>query len=281
MMSKQFKGWTIPGPEVPGALRTELGTLDGEIESLDALSGHFKLFQLKKGHRFSTDDLLVTHYGTQAAPWAARVLDLGSGIGTVAITAAWRLPHARFVTVEAQEISVALARRSVAYNGLASRFDVRLGDFRDALSGAEKFDLVLGSPPYFPLDADLHENHPQKVACRFEVRGDIGDYARAAAGQLAPAGIFSCVFPIDPHAQRERVEAAARSAGLVIVRWRGVVLKEPNTPLLGIFAMMRPEDLPESARHEAWREPDLVIRDVSGGITPEYRSVKLSLGFPP
>jgi len=28
-------------------------------ESLDAISGHFRLFQLKRGHRFSTDDVLT------------------------------------------------------------------------------------------------------------------------------------------------------------------------------------------------------------------------------
>ena len=46
------------------------------------------------------------------------------------MTAAWRLPHARFVTIEAQEVSVALARRSARYNGLEHRYEIRQGDFR-------------------------------------------------------------------------------------------------------------------------------------------------------
>ena len=28
-------------------------------ETLDAISGHFRLFQLRDGHRFSTDDILT------------------------------------------------------------------------------------------------------------------------------------------------------------------------------------------------------------------------------
>ena len=64
-------------------------------------------------------------------PSARTILDLGSGIGSVALIAAWRLPGARLVTVEAQEVSVALARRSCAFNGLDDRTDIRLGDFRD------------------------------------------------------------------------------------------------------------------------------------------------------
>ena len=60
--------------------------------------------------------------------------------------AAWRLPGARFVTVEAQAESVALARKSAVRNGLTDRCDIRQGDFRDGsmLRADERFDLVLG-----------------------------------------------------------------------------------------------------------------------------------------
>src|SRR5436309_829788 len=82
--------------------------------------------------RFSTDDVLTAWYGTQWAPRVGRAADLGSGIGSVALVVAWRLPGATLVTVEAQAISVRLARKSVRYNGLESRVDVREGDLRDA-----------------------------------------------------------------------------------------------------------------------------------------------------
>src|SRR3954465_3448018 len=87
-------------------------------ETLDAISGHFRIFQLRKGHRFSTDDVLAAWYGTSWAPSAGRVLDLGSGIGSVGMIAAWRLPGARVVTIEAQDESVRLAKKSAEYNGL-------------------------------------------------------------------------------------------------------------------------------------------------------------------
>ena len=98
--------------------------------------------------------------------------------------AAWRLPGARFVTIEAQEESVRLARKSAAYNGLdsiATRSATPISATPDALAPDERFDLVLGSPPYFPVGTGIEGDHPQKVACRFELRGDIGDYARVAA----------------------------------------------------------------------------------------------------
>ena len=276
-----FKGWAIPGPAVPGGMEP------GEGETLDALSGRFRIFQLKEGHRYSTDDILTAWYGTSCAGAASRVLDLGSGIGSVGMTAAWRLPGARFVTVEAQEASVALARKSARYNGIESRYEIRQGDFRDpSVFGAdEKFDLVLGSPPYFPQGSGIESDHPQKQACRFELRGDVADYCAAAAPRLAPGGFFACVFPVNPSHQRERVYQGARAAGLVVVRARDVCLREGEPPLLGVFAMMRSEDLPERVRGDGtgplWQESMLTIRCKDGSVHPEYIGIKLSIGFPP
>ena len=276
-----FKGWAKPGPVPPGALSGEPALEPGE--TLDAISGHFRLFQLAKGHRFSTDDVLTAWYGTSWCPTARRVLDLGSGIGTVGMIAAWRLPGAKFVTVEAQADSVRLARKSAVWNGLTDRYEIRTGDFRDpgVLGVAEMFDLVLGSPPYFPPGSGVESEHPQKLACRFELRGTVADYCETAARHLAAGGVFACVFLVDPDEQAERVHAGARAAGLTIVRWRPVVLREGNRPLLGLFLMQRAGDLPEGMRQRPWAEPPLVIRTSTGAVHPEYTAVKLSFGFPP
>jgi tRNA1(Val) A37 N6-methylase TrmN6 len=272
-----FKGWLKPGPVPPGA-RAPLDVPPDE--TLDAISGHFRIFQLRKGHRFSTDDLLTAWYGTTWAASAARVLDLGSGIGSVGMMAAWRLRGAAFVTVEAQEEGVRLARKSAAYNGLQSRYDIRHADFRDehALAADERFDLVLASPPYFPVGSGIEGDHPQKIACRFELRGDISDYARAAAAHLEPGGIFASVYPEE---RRDRLESAAEAAAFTVVRRRPVVFREGEPPLVSLFGMMRRQDLPEAMRNRTWVEPPLVIRLADGSVHPEYAAVKLSIGFPP
>ena len=274
-----FKGWAKPGPVPPGLTA---GLAVDPNETLDAISGHFRLFQLRDGHRFSTDDILTAWYGTSWCPTARTALDLGSGIGTVGMISAWRLPGASFVTVEAQADSVRLARKSLVYNGLAGRYEIREGDFRmpGILAADEKFDLITGSPPYFPLEAGVKSEHPQKLACRFELRGTVADYCTTAARHLARGGFFACVFPHEP-AQLARVEAGARAAGLVIVRKRPVVFREGDAPLVALFGLMRPEDLPEWFRGQTWTEPDLTIRTRAGAIHPEYSAVKLAIGFPP
>jgi tRNA1Val (adenine37-N6)-methyltransferase len=298
-----FKGWAKPGPQVPAFSDVDSGAgspdaandyhpnnillgptpTPAEDESLDALSGHYRIFQLKKGHRYSTDDVLTAWYGTTWCPSAQTALDLGSGIGSVGMIAAWRLQGAKFVTVEAQDISVALARKSARFNGLENRYDIRHGDFRDPalLATHEKFDLVLGSPPYFPLDAGVHGDHSQKIACRFEVRGTVADYCSTAAQHLNWGGLFACIFPILPDEQHERVRKGARDAGLSIIRSRPIVFKEGEKPLLGVFAMVRSDHLPESFRDQTWVEPPLIIRTKTGAPHPEYSAVKLCVGLPP
>ena len=94
-----------------------------------------------------------------------------------------------FVTVEAQSESVILAKKSARYNGLDDRFEIREGDFRapEVLRAEEKFDLITGSPPYFPPEAGVKSEHPQKLACRFELRGTVADYSATAARHRAGA----------------------------------------------------------------------------------------------
>jgi len=195
---------------------------------------------------------------------------------------AWRLPAARFVTVEAQVDSVVLAAKSAQYNGLSGRYEIRQGDFREPgiIKPEEKFDLITGSPPYFPPGTGVESEHPQKLACRFELRGTVADYCAAAAKHLTPGGFFACVFPAEP-AQLARVEQGAREAGLVIVRRRPVVFREGENPLVALFGLMSATDLPEWFRGQTWVEPDLIIRNRDGQIHPEYSAVKLAIGFPP
>ena len=274
-----FKGWAKPGIIPPGLAA---GVSIEPHETLDAVNGHFRIFQLRDGHRFSTDDILTAWYGTTWCPTARTALDLGSGIGTVGMICAWRLPGAKFVTVEAQSESVALAKKSARYNGIENRYEIREGDFRspEILRAEEKFDLITGSPPYFPPDAGVKSEHPQRLACRFELRGTIADYCATAAKHLAHGGFFACVFPHEP-VQLARVETAAKNSDLVIVRKRPLVFRENDPPLVCLFGLMRAEDLPEWFRGQTWTEPDLIIRTRDGKIHPEYSAVKLAIGFPP
>ena len=267
-----YRGWRRPGPIPPGGVEVEPG------ESLDVISGSYRIFQYERGHRYSTDDVLTAWYGSTYAPRVARAADLGSGIGSVALICAWRLPGATFCTVEAQEISIRLARKTIRYNGLESRFTLYHGDLRDPsiLANEEPFDLVTGSPPYFPSGTATEPGHPQAVPARMEVRGGVEDYARAAARVLAPGGLFAFVFPV---VQDARALSAIDEAGLTLIRRRDIIFKKGEPPLIAVFAASRREDIP--TQYNALIEPPLTIRHRDRSTDPEYSAIRLSFGFPP
>lgn len=272
-----YKGWTRPGPVPPGGVDLEPG------ETLDGLCGHWRIFQLEKGHRFSVDDLVTAWYGTTWCPRAGRIADLGSGIGSVALAAAWRCPGAEVHTVEAQAQSLRLAQKSIAYNGQEGRIFPRLGDLREPALFADQppFDLVLGTPPYWAEGDRLPAAHSQAVPARLEVRGGIADYARAAARLLAPGGLFACVFPND---QRDRALAALAAADLLCLHRREVIFKAGEPYGLDLFAAGRRPDYPPNFETRAQCpdiEPPILIRQADGAVDPGIARVRLALGFPP
>ena len=251
-------------------LRAELEAELAEPVTIDALTGGWSIAQRAKGHRHSVDDVLTAHFALQAAPHAATALDLGTGIGGVGLLVLWGLPPAAtLVAIEAQAISHRLLLANIAGNGLAPRVEPHLGDLRE-LADARRFPLVTGSPPYFPVDAGIVPADSQKAHARFELRGDVRDYARAAARHLSDDGVFVFCFPSP---QRARAIAAVADAGLALTDVREVIPRASLRPLFTLYACRRSAGAPP---REA---PPLVVRDESGQLTGEMQAVRRSFGF--
>jgi tRNA1(Val) A37 N6-methylase TrmN6 len=249
----------------------------GDTVSLDALSGAWRIYQFKEGHRFSTDDVITASYAADHVPRAPRrILDLGTGIGSVAMMCAWRWRDAQVVGIEAQAWSANLAKNSIEYNGITDRVDIRHGDFRvaGALSEDARFDLVTCSPPYIPLGSGTVSGRLQRAYCRFEIRGGVEEYLAVAASVLTEDGNVSLIFDARG---LDRVERAARAAGLRIRHWRRVVSRQGRDPLLVAFIL--------APTREHWElgapEEDLVVRDEDDERTDEMARIRASVGMPP
>jgi tRNA1(Val) A37 N6-methylase TrmN6 len=253
-------------------IQRELAAELGEPITIDALTAEWRIAQRAAGHRHSSDDVLTAY---QALAWhgepphAAAALDLGAGIGGVGLLVLWGLPSAeRLVCVEAQAISHRLLAANVAGNGLQARVDARLGDLRELALG-ERFALVTGSPPYFPVGTGIVPADSQKAHARFELRGDVADYARAAERHLADDGAFVFCFPT---VQRERALAAIRGAGLALAASRDVVPRAGVRPLFTLFACRR-----HAVEHVEL--PPLTVRTADGSLSDEMRVVRRRFGF--
>ena len=233
--------------------------------TLDVLGGSWRIFQLRRGYRFSIDDLLTAWTAVRAQPEARRLLDLGAGIGSVGLLALWKLPAAANLTmVEVQPVSHTLARRTVAYNGLTARVTLHLMDLRGWSGG--NFDLITASPPYRPLTRGIRPQHAQKAAARFELHGDVFDYCRTVARSLADTGVFCFAHAADDL----RPEQAIATAGLTLVHRQPVCFRATLPPRIALFTC-------------AWRGGredllPLVIRDQNGRWTAEYLALREEMG---
>lgn len=233
--------------------------------TLDTLAGNWRIFQLRRGHRFSTDDLLTAWAAVRATPQARRLLDLGAGIGSVGLLALWRLPtEAHLTMVEVQAVSHALACRTVLSNGLAARVSLHLRDLRSWPGG--EYDMVTGSPPYLPSTRGVRPRHTQKAAARFELHGDVFDYCSAAARSLGGSGVFC----FSHRADDPRPEQAIARAGLRLISRQPVYFRATLPPRVALFTC--------AWQGERMPVPPLVVRDRDGHWTAEYLAIRAAMG---
>jgi tRNA1Val (adenine37-N6)-methyltransferase len=271
--ARRPQGWVAPGP----APRTPVDRPDlwpGEREELCHLAGNWRILQRRDGHRWSLDDLVTAWFAigqTHEHP-PLHILDLGCGIGAVLLLLAWRFPAARCVGVEAQELSVRLAARSIAWNGVDDRCEVRLGDLRDQTWAPEGpvYDLITGTPPYLALGTATAPTRRQQVGCHMEQRGGIEEYCAVAARLLRAGSRF-----VVCHTAPSRTEAAAVRAGLVAVARRAVIPRAGKPPLFWVFALARTDGRTGTQDHEP-----LIVRDRGGQRTPAFRALRAAMGMP-
>jgi release factor glutamine methyltransferase len=79
----------------------------------------------------------------------ARVVDVGTGSGAIAVALATAAPNVRVVATDTSRCAVTLARANVHRHGLSDRVTVYHGDLLDPVPGP--IDLVVANLPYLPL----------------------------------------------------------------------------------------------------------------------------------
>jgi release factor glutamine methyltransferase len=143
----------------------------------------------------------------------ARVLELGTGSGAIAIALARERPGLEMVATDVSEAALILARRNARDHGAEIAFV--LGDWFDAL-GPERFDLIVSNPPYVPAG----DAHLERGDVRFEphlalVGGEDGlacvrEIAARARDRLRPGGSLLMEHGYD---QGDRCVALLRALG--------------------------------------------------------------------
>jgi release factor glutamine methyltransferase len=131
----------------------------------------------------------VDHFGSSGP---RRVLDLGTGPGTLLLAVLDQWQAAKGIGIDRSPTALDYARRNAARLGLAARCDFRLGDWCEGIE--DRYDLVLCNPPYVESDAALSTD-----VMAFEPHGalfagadgldDLRLLAKAIPGVLAADGV--------------------------------------------------------------------------------------------
>ncbi|ODU08204.1 MAG: ribosomal protein L3 N(5)-glutamine methyltransferase [Rubrivivax sp. SCN 71-131] len=133
-----------------------------------------------------------------AEPWLAappaRILDLCTGNGSLAVLAALAWPEAHVDATDLSSDALAVAQRNVARHGLAARVRLRQGDGLAAAEG--RYALVICNPPYVNQAsmAALPAEYLAEPALALAGGEDGMDFIRALLpalpAHLAPGGVL-------------------------------------------------------------------------------------------
>lgn len=93
----------------------------------------------------------VEHFAGTAGP--ERILDLGTGPGTLLLAALDEWPAATGLGIDASPNALGYARRNADRLGMAARAEFRIGDWAEGIG--ERFDLLLCNPPYIATAAEI------------------------------------------------------------------------------------------------------------------------------
>ena len=140
----------------------------------------------------------IEHFEEKEAP--ARILDLGTGPGTLLLAALDVWPEAAGVGVDVSRQALAFASANARRLGFEQRAELKLGNWADGIK--ERFDLILCNPPYIADGSDLGPGVREYEPDEALFAGEEGlDAYRALAPQLPqllnPGGIAAIEIGFD------------------------------------------------------------------------------------
>src|SRR5688500_969514 len=103
--------------------------------------------------RPDSETLIEAALAHSGAAGPKRILDLGTGPGTLLLAALDQWPRATGLGVDSSDAALGYARRPAGRPSLSGRAAFRKGDWAEAIE--ERFDLILCNPPYVESGASL------------------------------------------------------------------------------------------------------------------------------
>jgi release factor glutamine methyltransferase len=179
--------------------------------------------------RRDTETLVEVALAALARGRAARVADIATGSGAVALALAKERPEAVVVATDVSPDALAVARANAARHALDARVAFKEGDLAGPLDGA--FDLIVSNPPYVPSGtiAGLAPEVRREPRLALDGGADGLDLVRrlvpAAVAHLAEGATLAIEHGFD---QGEAVRALLSAAGLDAVATQADLAGQPR-----------------------------------------------------
>jgi len=165
--------------------------------------------------RPDTETVIEVVRGLRDRAAAARILDLCTGSGAIAISLAKEYAAAQVIATELSREAAAIAVRNAERNGMADRVEVRVGDLFAPVAG-ERFDVITANPPYIATAVLATLSPEVRREPRLALDGGADGLAfydriaAVAADHLAPGGALVLEHGFD---QADAVRARLAAAG--------------------------------------------------------------------
>ncbi|MCE5194238.1 MAG: tRNA1(Val) (adenine(37)-N6)-methyltransferase [Nitrospiraceae bacterium] len=170
--------------------------------TLDTIA-NIKLYQHKKGYRFSVDALIL--YSFVNLLRSEKIVDLGAGSGIIGILLAKKFLNSEITLIELQEKLSKLAQKNIKLNELDKRVEILNFDIKkisssssehddNMLVNANSYDLVVSNPPFRRTQTGFISPVDEKAVARHELMLKIDDLADAARYLLKNKGRFCIIY---------------------------------------------------------------------------------------
>ena len=226
---------------------------------METLFNGFTLEIPPGGFPLSTDSMVLAHF--IKLPRSAKILDLGSGCGTLGVLLCARDPACTVTGFELTEHAHRAAQENIRANGLQSRMESICADLRQIpeLLPQGSFSLCVSNPPYFSGGPVSHRT----PLARREDGCTLAELLKSAAWALKYGGDLYLV-----HRPERLGEIIALAAPFRLEAKRLGLLrhKEGQRPSL-ILLQLRKGGKPGLS----WEE--ITLYDKSGIPTEEYRAI--------
>ncbi len=203
------------------------------ITSDTLYDGAVSLRQPARGYRVNVDALLLAAFAAQGRQ-AKFAIDLGSGVGSVALGLQHLGAALRFALVEREQALLTLAGENADAAGMSAQLWCL--DLAQGLPNElrQRADLVVSNPPFFDPANTRPSREPAKSSARF---GDLDPFLDAAAA--AVSGPRTRVAFVYPARELSGFLDAAKRVHLVPKRLRFVHADASSTARVALLELRR------------------------------------------